>query len=126
MVVTEDGKIIKEIGGYESETTNNRMELTAVIEALKIVNSEEPIQIVTDSEYVKKGITEWIDTWKNKDWKTAAKKPVKNQSLWKTLDRLNHPNVKWKWTRGHSGDQLNEYCDWLAKQNIKKGEIEST
>lgn len=119
-MVSENGEITKEIGGYEKETTSNRMELTAVIEALKIVKPEEPVQIVTDSEYVKKGITEWIGSWKNKNWKTAAKKPVKNQNLWKTLDNLNHPKVQWKWIRGHSGDPLNEYCDWLAKQNIKK------
>jgi len=115
---------IKEIGGAAPETTNNRMELLAAIEALKFVqnmNYSESIYLVTDSEYVLKGITEWITGWKRRGWKTAAKKPVLNQDLWLLLDELNTIQVNWEYTRGHAGDPNNERCDHIA-QSLSRGE----
>ena len=107
-----DGKI-REIGGAQDQTTNNRMELQAVIEALSLTGGDSAT-VVTDSEYVRKGITEWIHGWKRRGWKTAAKKPVLNQDLWRRLDELNGPHVRWEYTRGHAGDPDNERCDEIA------------
>ncbi len=104
----------------DKNTTNNRMELLAVIEGLKHISmradlSARPITIVTDSQYVKNGITEWIINWKKNGWKTAAKKPVKNQDLWIALDELVLKfTIEWQWVKGHSGDKYNEMCDQLA------------
>ena len=109
----------KEIKGYSQLTTNNIMELTAVIEALKLIKNSSKIVITTDSTYVKNGITEWIHNWKNKGWRTANKKPVKNKELWKILDRLsNNHKVQWEWIRGHTGHSGNEKADQLANQAI--------
>ena len=122
-ILFPDG-IIKEIGGATQETTNNRMELLAAIEALKLVNNmkcPDPITVVTDSEYVLKGITDWIVGWKRRGWKTAAKKPVINQDLWIILDELNTVQVNWEYTRGHAGDPNNERCDQIA-QSLSRGE----
>ena len=115
---------IKEIGGAAQETTNNRMELLAAIEALKLVRDMkylEPVSVVTDSEYVLKGITEWIIGWKRRGWKTAAKKPVLNQDLWILLNELNTEQINWEYTRGHAGDPNNERCDEIA-QSLSRGE----
>ena len=109
----------KEINGFSLETTNNIMELTAVIEALSIIKKTSDITIITDSNYVKDGITKWVDNWKNKGWKTANKKPVKNKELWEKLDSLrNNHNITWEWVRGHTGNPGNEKADELANQAI--------
>tara|TARA_X000001036_G_C20225136_1_gene621460 strand:+ start:144 stop:587 length:444 start_codon:yes stop_codon:yes gene_type:complete len=106
---------IKEISGYSEETTNNIMELTAVIRALEALKSSCIIVVTTDSKYVKNGITEWIHNWKNNGWKTANKKPVKNKDLWIALDEVskNH-SIDWQWIKGHSGHPQNERADELA------------
>ena len=109
----------KEINGFSLDTTNNIMELTAVIEALSIIKTKSKITIITDSNYVKDGITKWIDNWKKKGWKTANKKPVKNKYLWEKLDNLtNNHSITWKWVRGHTGNPGNEKADELANQAI--------
>ena len=108
---------IKKISGNEKNTTNNRMELMAPINALKNINSKDPIEIFTDSKYVKNGITEWINTWVLNNWKTSKKENVKNKDLWLELHKLNQSlNVKWNWVKAHDGDPLNEEVDTLAKK----------
>ena len=108
---------IKKISGNEKNTTNNRMELMAPINALKNINSKDPIEIFTDSKYVKNGITEWINTWVLNNWKTSKKENVKNKDLWLQLHKLNQTlNVKWNWVKAHAGDPLNEEVDILAKE----------
>lgn len=109
----------KEISGAESQTTNNRMEMTAVIRALQALNRSCKIRIHTDSTYVMHGVTQWLQGWKAKGWKTADKKPVKNRDLWEELDALlqNH-DVEWEWVRGHSGHIENERADALARNAI--------
>ena len=109
----------KEINGASQLTTNNIMELTAVIESLKLIKNPSKIIITTDSTYVKNGITEWIHNWKLKGWKTANKKPVKNKQLWQELDVLttNH-QIEWKWVKGHAGHAGNERADELANEGI--------
>jgi len=108
---------IKKISGNEKNTTNNRMELMAPINALKNINSKDPIEIFTDSKYVKNGITEWINTWVLNNWKTSKKENVKNKDLWLELHKLNQSlNVKWNWVKAHAGDPLNEEVDMLAKE----------
>ena len=108
---------IKKISGNEKNTTNNRMELMAPINALKNINSKDPIEIFTDSKYVKNGITEWINTWVLNNWKTSKKDNVKNKDLWLELHKLNQSlNVKWNWVKAHAGDPLNEEVDMLAKK----------
>tara|TARA_B100001996_G_scaffold78252_1_gene57741 strand:+ start:424 stop:861 length:438 start_codon:yes stop_codon:yes gene_type:complete len=109
----------KEIKGGSLLTTNNIMELTAVIEALSILKFSSQIVITTDSNYVKNGITKWIHNWKVKGWRTASKKPVKNKELWMKLDELssNH-KIDWKWVKGHSGHIENEKADSLANEGI--------
>ena len=115
-IINIDGKI-KKISGNEKNTTNNRMELMAPINALKNINSEDPIEIFTDSKYVKNGITEWINTWVLNNWKTSNKEDVKNKDLWIELYKLNQSlNVKWNWVKAHAGDPLNEEVDMLAKK----------
>lgn len=111
--------------GGEKLTTNNRMELLAVIEALRLVardlSGEPQVRIYTDSQYVRNGITSWIQNWMKNGWKTAAKKPVKNQDLWIRLHELNKlVSPAWNWVRGHSGNPLNERCDELVQQEIAK------
>ena len=111
----------QEINGFSKNTTNNIMELTAVIESLLIIKQKSDITIITDSNYVKDGITKWIANWKNKGWKTSNKKPVKNKDLWKKLDDLsNNHNIKWEWVRGHTGNPGNERADQLANEAIIK------
>ena len=111
------GGEIKKISGNEKNTTNNRMELMAPINALKNMNSKDTIEIFTDSKYVKNGITEWINTWVINNWKTSKKEDVKNKDLWIELYKLNQSlNVKWNWVKAHAGDPLNEEVDMLAKK----------
>ncbi|HRI19115.1 MAG TPA: ribonuclease HI [Burkholderiaceae bacterium] len=111
------GEHEKELCGGEKLTTNNRMELTAVIEALASLKRSCEVTIHTDSEYVRKGITEWIHGWKQRGWKTADKKPVKNAELWQRLDALRALHtVHWRWVKGHSGDAGNERADALANR----------
>jgi len=109
----------KKIYGSSILTTNNIMELTAVIESLKIITKQSEIIITTDSTYVKNGITSWIHNWKLKGWKTANKKPVKNKALWKALDSLSKQHtIQWEWVRGHTGHPGNEEADLLANKGI--------
>lgn len=110
----------KELFGYEAETTNNRMEMTAVIEALRSLKRAVPVRIHTDSQYVQKGMTEWIHGWKRRGWKTAGKEPVKNEDLWRVLDGLAAQRaIEWFWVRGHSGHPENERADELARRGIE-------
>ena len=112
---------IKEINGYSPDTTNNIMEITAVIKAINSLNRPCTIIITTDSTYVKNGITKWIYVWKNKNWKTANKKPVKNKKLWQELDEaIKEHDVTWKWVKGHSGHPQNEKADELANKAIEQ------
>lgn len=110
----------KEICGGEKDTTNNRMELQGVIEAIKLIKKSQPIIVYTDSKYVQNGISEWIHGWKKNGWKGANKKPIKNIDLWKTLDELvaNH-TITWKWVKGHAGDKYNEIADALARKGLE-------
>ena len=113
------GEIEKELNGAESLTTNNRMELTAVIRALEALKRPVAARIYTDSEYVRRGITEWVHNWKQRGWRTADKKPVKNQDLWQQLDALvARHQLEWHWVRGHSGVPGNERVDQLANAAI--------
>ena len=113
------GKHEKELCGGELETTNQRMELQAAIEALKALKKPSAITIVTDSKYVLNGITDWIHGWKKKGWKNSKKEPVANRELWEALDALNQKHqVQWQWVKGHSGDEGNERADELARQGI--------
>jgi ribonuclease HI len=111
-----------EIFDGELETTNNRMELMAVIEALNhALSMNDDVQIYTDSSYVQKGIQEWIHNWKKNGWRSSNKKPVKNQDLWQKLDTLNSSlNVDWFWVKGHAGHPGNERADFLANEGVKK------
>ena len=109
----------KEINGAEPHTTNNRMELTAVIRALEALHRPVAVRVYTDSEYVRRGVTEWLASWKARGWRTADKKPVKNQDLWERLDGLITPHrIEWHWVPGHSGVEGNERVDRLANQAI--------
>ena len=109
----------KELFGGEEQTTNNRMELTAVIKALELLKNPSSLEITTDSTYVKDGITKWIHNWKEKGWRTSNKKPVKNKDLWTQLDALTKEHsIDWKWVRGHTGHLENEKADELANQGI--------
>jgi ribonuclease HI len=120
------GEHKKEIYGYEEETTNNRMELMAAIRSLEILSRECSIVLTTDSQYVRQGITEWMEGWKKRGWKTAAKKPVKNKDLWQRLDKaVREHSIEWKWVKGHSGDAGNERADELANYAMdhKKGNV---
>jgi ribonuclease HI len=111
------GEHEKELFGGEPLTTNNRMELTAVIEALSALKRSTAVAVYTDSEYVKNGITTWIKGWKTRGWRTADNKPVKNQELWQRLDALvAQHQVSWHWVRGHTGDPGNERADELANR----------
>ena len=108
---------MKKISGSEKDTTNNRMELLATINALKEVNSEDLIEIYTDSKYVKNGITDWIHNWIKNNWKTSNKEDVKNKDLWVQLHELsNNSKIKWNWVKAHAGNPLNEEVDMLAKK----------
>jgi len=113
--------------GYVQQTTNNRMELQAVIESLREVHNNPTrhsleIEIFTDSQYVKKGISDWIHSWVQNGWRTRSKKPVKNQDLWQELMRLTTPlKIRWHWLQGHAGDTHNEACDRLVRKAIEQG-----
>ncbi|NES96148.1 MAG: ribonuclease HI, partial [Desertifilum sp. SIO1I2] len=118
VVVNFNDGSIYEMGGSAAQTTNNRMELQAAIAALKLLaasGQSEAVSLYTDSEYVKKGITQWISSWKTKGWKTSQGKPVQNQDLWETLDRLNSQQVQWCYVQGHSNDVCNDRCDAIAR-----------
>ncbi len=111
----------KTLSGAEADTTNNRMELMAAIRALETLKRPCKVTLFTDSEYVKKGITEWLKNWKRRGWKTAEKKPVKNADLWRRLDTAAAAHdIQWRWLRGHSGHPENERVDELARKAIGK------
>ena len=123
-VFLKSGVHEKELWGGEAVTTNNRMELMAVIEALTALKRPCEVMLFLDSEYVRKGITEWIHGWKAKGWKTAAKQPVKNADLWQRLDALvsgGGHKIEWKWVKGHAGDPGNERADALANRGLPGG-----
>lgn len=110
----------REIFGGEAHTTNNRMELTAVIRALEALKRRCNVRLHTDSKYVQQGITEWIHNWKKRDWRTADKKPVKNDDLWKHLDELaQQHDIEWLWVKGHAGHDGNERADALANRGVE-------
>ncbi len=109
----------KSLYGFDAQTTNNRMELEAVIQGLKALTRSCAVEVYTDSKYVMQGITEWLDGWKRNGWKTAAKKPVKNQDLWQQLDQqVAQHQVSWHWVKGHAGIPGNEMADQLANRAI--------
>jgi ribonuclease HI len=109
----------KEICGGEPDTTNNRMEMMAVIRALESLKRPSTVQVHTDSQYVQKGISEWMSGWKKRGWRTADGKPVKNQDLWQELDALSRKHrIEWNWVRGHAGHPENERADALANQGV--------
>lgn len=119
--VATDGKSRAERSGGERDTTNNRMELTAVIRAISAARRHSEVEIHTDSQYVKNGTMVWIKNWKKNNWRTADKKPVKNQDLWQQLDELvSAVKIHWVWVRGHNGEELNERCDELARGAAEK------
>jgi len=109
----------KELFGGEAETTNNRMELTAAIRGLAALKRSCDVDLYTDSEYLRLGITQWMANWKRRGWKTASRKPVKNQDLWQALDtEAGRHRIRWHWVKGHSGDEGNERADELANRGI--------
>ncbi len=109
----------KTLYGGEMQTTNNRMELVAAIEGLKALKRASTVVVTTDSQYLRRGITEWLPTWKKRGWKTSTNKPVKNIDLWQTLDaEVQRHQVSWKWVKGHSGHLENEIADQLANQGV--------
>jgi ribonuclease HI len=109
----------KTLCGGEIETTNNRMELMAAIIGLESLKESSSVSLTTDSKYVMNGITDWIDNWKRRGWKTAAKKPVKNEDLWRRLDNIcQQHDINWQWVKGHSGHRENELVDALANQGL--------
>ena len=115
------GEAEKQLFGGERDTTNNRMELRAAIEALSILNRRCEVVLTTDSQYVRKGVTQWLKNWKRNGWKTANKAPVKNADLWQQLDQLiaGH-SIDWRWVKGHSGHPENELADQLANRGVKE------
>ena len=109
----------RELWGGERQTTNNRMELTAVIRALQALKRPSAVRVVTDSQYVRQGITTWIHDWKQRGWKTASRQPVKNVDLWQQLDELAQGHrMTWEWVKGHAGDPGNERADALANKGV--------
>ncbi len=109
----------KELFGGEADTTNNRMELTAAIRSLAALKRACEVDLFTDSEYLRLGITQWMKNWKKRGWKTASRKPVKNQDLWQALDaEAARHDVRWHWVKGHAGDEGNEWADELANRGI--------
>ena len=118
-VILRSGSHEKELFGGEQSTTNNRMELRAAIEGLAALKRPSRVTVTTDSQYVRQGITQWIEGWKRNQWRTSAKKPVKNQDLWQLLDELtSRHEVTWEWVKGHSGHPDNELADVLANRGI--------
>ena len=121
--VLSSGELEKELFGGELGTTNNRMEMMAVIEGLSALKRPCNVTLFLDSEYVRKGITEWIHGWKARGWKTAAKAPVKNVDLWQRLDALvtsGGHNIEWRWVKGHAGNPGNEHADALANKGVER------
>jgi len=119
--VLEYGPLKKEIAGSTMATTNNRMEMQAAIEALRLLKEPCEVEFYTDSEYLREGITSWVQTWKRTGWKTKERKPVKNADLWRALDELaSGHKITWRWLKGHAGHVLNERCDTLAVEAILK------
>lgn len=119
--VATNGQNTAERSGGERDTTNNRMELMAVIRALTAARRHSEIELHTDSQYVKNGMQSWLKNWKKNNWHTANKKPVKNQDLWMQLDALSGAiKIHWHWVRGHNGDEMNERCDELARTAAEK------
>lgn len=120
-VVLRSGNHEKHLHGGAKHTTNNRMEMSAVIFALKALKQSSAVELWTDSQYVQKGVTEWLQGWKQRGWKTAAKSPVKNADLWQELDALipNH-EISWHWVKGHTGDPGNELADQLANKGAEE------
>ncbi len=120
-IVLKYGTHVKEKSGGDKDTTNNRMEMMACIVALESLKESVTVNMTTDSQYVKKGIQQWIHNWKKNGWKTSAKKPVKNQDLWIRLDaQMERHTVNWFWVKGHAGHPDNERADELARQGIPK------
>lgn len=121
-VLLRYGNVEKTINGATNHTTNNRMELTAAIEGINALTRSTDIEIYTDSQYVKNGITQWMPNWRKKNWHGANNKPIKNVDLWQKLDKAcsNHPNISWHWVKGHSGHPENELADKLANEAIDK------
>ncbi|MBK9019973.1 MAG: ribonuclease HI [Sulfuritalea sp.] len=118
--ILRHGDTEKELFGGEGLTTNNRMEMMAVIEALRALKQPVTARVHTDSQYVQKGISEWIHGWKRRGWKTAAKEPVKNEDLWRELDRLAALHrIEWIWVKGHAGHVENERADVLARRGVE-------
>lgn len=118
-VLIRFGDVEKQLWGNESHTTNNRMELLAAIKGLEALTRSCTVSITTDSQYVRQGITSWINSWKARQWKNANKKPVKNRDLWERLDALSGKhNIAWHWVKGHSGHKENELADSLANRGI--------
>ncbi len=121
-VLLRSGGREKELHGGEAQTTNNRMELTAVIQGLRALKGPSQVRVYTDSQYVQKGISEWIHSWKRRGWRTADKKPVKNEDLWRALEEAaGRHRVEWHWVRGHAGHPENERADALANRGIDHG-----
>lgn len=119
-VILRAGPAEKQMWGGEPDTTNNRMEMLAVIRALGALKRPVSARIHTDSQYVQKGMTEWIHGWKKRGWKTADKSPVKNEDLWRQLDaEVARHEIEWQWVRGHAGHPENERCDALARQGVE-------
>jgi len=120
-VILENNKEDIFLNGGNDNTTNNQMELTAAIEALRYFEDRQTITLITDSKYVKDGIQSWIQNWKKNGWKTAAKKPVKNKELWIELDQLiSRHTISWEWVKGHAGNTNNEKADYLARRYIEE------
>jgi len=123
MKTFQGAQVLTKDKGGEKETTNNRMELTAVIMALRALktmnNAPRQAAVLTDSQYVQKGITEWIRTWKRNSWRTSDKQPVKNKDLWEELDAIaSEFPLKWEWVKGHAGNEYNEMCDAMTQEAI--------
>jgi ribonuclease HI len=120
-VILRSGDTEKELFGGAAQTTNNRMEMTAVIEALRVLKRPVAARVHTDSQYVQKGISEWIHGWKRRGWKTADRQPVKNEDLWRELDQLAAQHrIEWVWVRGHAGHPENERADALARRGVEQ------
>jgi ribonuclease HI len=123
-VVIEEGRPVRELSGSDPDTTNNRMEIQAAVEGLRSLDGPHRVEIFTDSEYLRKGITSWLPGWRRNGWKTAQKKPVKNQDLWLVLvEELERHRVTWHWVKGHTGDRWNEHADKLATAAIPRGAL---
>lgn len=119
--IIKHGNTTREISGCEHMTTNNRMEMRAVIEAIALLSGPSRVLIVTDSNYVVKGMTEWLPGWIRRNWVNAQKKPVMNRDLWERLLELcRQHEIEWKWVRGHDGHEENERCDYLAREAIRR------